>query len=668
MRHNATNLDSRAIPKSAFVLLLVLVAFALRMYRLDYFSLRGDESFTVLFVQKPFAQMWGEIRTVEPNPPVMYLLLRGWVALAGSGELATRFFSVFWGVLCVPLIYCFARTLTPTTPSPSPFVRGSRRGWRGVGGEGVALTAAFLVTINPYQIWHSQDVRNYTMWPAFSLLALIFFWRWMHQDEGAVRQRSLPTLAAFVLAELAALYTHYYEAFILLALNLYALMFFLRRRAVFASKTASLLQWAGAQAVLALLYLPFPLLLSNRVASYGEGSGEQGVALWDIWQRTFSVFTLGETLDASVRNLAWIPLACALALILVVRWRRERRGVFFLLYAGVPTLAVFVLNLARPLFLERYLNGIAPAYYLLFAHGIGLLFTSPYPSPSPTRGTFGLIRRGEGLAALAILTVLSLLALMTYFYNPAYAKSPDWRGLARAIDAQRRARDVILQNFPETSLVYYDRSGLPIVVYPQNYLPDAETTRALNALNSKHQRVWFIPAAKYYWDPDQYVETWLDRHDDLLSETRVDTFRLELYSTPAQFLKTMKSAGASVDGFATLIGFRLERQGPVWHVVLYWRAQTTTKNNYNVFVHLVAADESQVLSQVERAPVDATFPTDQWRQNELVVDQYDLPISAGAKALAVGMYDPATSMRLAVSDGLGNPRGDAIIIPLTSSP
>ncbi len=60
------------------------------MFRLDAVSLRGDESFTVLFVLKPFGQMWNEILTVEPNPPLLYLLLRGWVGLAGAGEFATR--------------------------------------------------------------------------------------------------------------------------------------------------------------------------------------------------------------------------------------------------------------------------------------------------------------------------------------------------------------------------------------------------------------------------------------------------------------------------------------------------------------------------------------------------------------------------------------------------
>jgi 4-amino-4-deoxy-L-arabinose transferase-like glycosyltransferase len=93
------------------VLLLMLAAFALRVYRLDFFSLRGDESFTVLFVQKPLAQMWEETLTVEPNPPLLYFALRGWIDLAGDSEFVTRFFSVFFGVLCIPLVYRAAREM-----------------------------------------------------------------------------------------------------------------------------------------------------------------------------------------------------------------------------------------------------------------------------------------------------------------------------------------------------------------------------------------------------------------------------------------------------------------------------------------------------------------------------------------------------------------------------
>ena len=130
----------------------------------------------------------------------------------------------------------------------------------------------------------------------------------------------------------------------------------------------------------------------------------------------------------------------------------------------------------------------------------------------------------------------------------------------------------------------------------------------------------------------------------------------------------MHPLDASVGKFADLVGFRLDRQGPVWHVVLYWRAQTTTNKSLKVFVQLVAGDTSQVLAQVDRLPVNGTFPTNQWRRNELIVDQYDLPFSPSAEAVAVGMFDPGTSTRLPVLDAMGNQTGDAIMIPLSTSP
>ena len=101
-----------AVKKTWFAILAItLVAFLLRVYRLDFVSLRGDEAFTVIFVQRTWDGLWKGIRTIEPNPPLMYLVLRVWVALVGAGEFVTRYFSAFFGVLCVPLLYRLAREM-----------------------------------------------------------------------------------------------------------------------------------------------------------------------------------------------------------------------------------------------------------------------------------------------------------------------------------------------------------------------------------------------------------------------------------------------------------------------------------------------------------------------------------------------------------------------------
>ncbi len=630
------------------LLCIVLLAFALRVYRLDFFSLRGDESFTVLFVQKPFAQMWHETLTVEPNPPLLYLVLRGWIALAGDSEFVTRFFSVVFGVLCVPLTFRVARNvLTGLTGNRESAEIGANKNMLGI-------TAAFVVAINPYQIWHSQDVRNYTMWAALSLLALMFFWQWYAVEPKHFAERTLQSrrsraqnalpLLGFIVAELAALYAHYYEAFILLALNLFVFATLWRER-------NKVLEWIGAQIVLAILYLPYPLILSNRVSSYGEGSGRQGVALWDIARETFSAFVLSDTLGENLRTWLWIPFALLVVAGLIFLWTRDwKRGLFFVVYLAVPTLCLFGLNTIRPLYLERYLNGIAPVYYVLLAFGIVAVSRFSFRDARER-----LLRERVVVAALLIpLLVIAYLALANYWMNPAYAKAPDWRGLARIINTNAQRGDLIVQNFPETSLLYYDKSKLPLVVYPETFLPDGETERQLNAMNANYQRVWFIPAAPDFWDPEQVVEQWLNRKADLLDEWRAGDFNLHLYSTPSYYLGAMRPTNLTFRNLLALRGYRTQIRGNELRIVFYWRALVKPDKAYTLKLQTLDAD-GNVLAEETRMPVRDAYPMTLWRKNELVVDQHTLPYSAAVNTFTVSLCDgdlcQSSSGRLSIPTG-----------------
>ena len=133
------------------LLALVVAAFGLRVYRLDYQSLRGDESFSIQFSAHELDWLFPNIANVELNPPLYYLLLHYWMASLGQSEFVTRFLSLVFGVVSVPLIYHLGRAM---------------------GNPRVGALATFLLAINPFQVWHAQDVRNYTLWPALSMASL----------------------------------------------------------------------------------------------------------------------------------------------------------------------------------------------------------------------------------------------------------------------------------------------------------------------------------------------------------------------------------------------------------------------------------------------------------------------------------------------------------------
>lgn len=100
----------------SLLLLIVLCAFALRVYRLGVPSLRGDEAFSAQFITQPYVKLIASLGRYEPHPPFYYTLLALWRRVAGFSEFALRFLSVLWGTLLVVLAYDYEITVSPDAP------------------------------------------------------------------------------------------------------------------------------------------------------------------------------------------------------------------------------------------------------------------------------------------------------------------------------------------------------------------------------------------------------------------------------------------------------------------------------------------------------------------------------------------------------------------------
>ena len=128
----------RRVNWSITCLILLLVAFALRVFRLDFQGLWYDEAFSVYLAHFSLADITART-AADIQPPLYYYLLHFWIVLAGDREFALRFFSLFFGVLTVPLMFVTARRLFAD--------------------RAVALTkvtsviAAVLATLSPLYLW-----------------------------------------------------------------------------------------------------------------------------------------------------------------------------------------------------------------------------------------------------------------------------------------------------------------------------------------------------------------------------------------------------------------------------------------------------------------------------------------------------------------------------------
>ena len=97
-----------------WLLALMLLAWGVRLYRLDAQSLWYDEGVTATLAQRTLVDLtaW-TARDIQP--PLYYYFVWGWGRLAGWSEWSLRFVSVWWGVLSVPLLAVLELT-TPTLP------------------------------------------------------------------------------------------------------------------------------------------------------------------------------------------------------------------------------------------------------------------------------------------------------------------------------------------------------------------------------------------------------------------------------------------------------------------------------------------------------------------------------------------------------------------------
>jgi len=137
-------------------LLLLLLAFALRMWALDARSSWFDEAFEYWAATSDLANLSATVRTVLNDPPLYTLFLHFWLKL-GREVFLQRYLSVIvsmLGVVGVMLI-------------------GHR-----VSGRRTALVSALLMAVMPSQIRYAQDAGQYVWmssflaWNIFALLAI----------------------------------------------------------------------------------------------------------------------------------------------------------------------------------------------------------------------------------------------------------------------------------------------------------------------------------------------------------------------------------------------------------------------------------------------------------------------------------------------------------------
>ncbi|MCR4407158.1 MAG: glycosyltransferase family 39 protein [Anaerolineae bacterium] len=622
-----------SVTRLCLLLLIVLLTFGLRIYRLDYQDLWGDEAYSVYVSRMALSNIVKG--GVDTHPPLYHVLLHFLMGLAGDSVFALRFLPLTVSVLLVPLTYRLGQEIFDQL---------------------TGFLAAFLTATASFQVYYAQETRMYSLAAFGSTLSIWFFWRLLHSETN-LRERRWRLWVGYILATAIALYSHYYAFFVLAAQVSLILAMHWR-------KPTHLLRWLAVFALLAVSYVPWIAVQMSFLGDKASARYEEYnlAFLGEIIWRTIAALSLGLTIRPPL-TACLVPGFLVLLIAGLSRILRGGEGIrwahwLVILWFVVPLILAWAVNPVMPFFHPRYLLICAPAWAILLAAGLRQV---------------GMCHKAVLATGLFFVIAANTYALQGYYFDETFHKGQYGRMMAY-VESHAQQNDLLLLDNPlQMGLFDYYR---PTSVEAQYLSRDAlidegRTERELSRLTTGHTRVWLVmfgnPAE---YDPHYRAESWLAAHGSKAFYRGFIDATLSLFVlTQAGEKAIWQPLQANLDNKVMLLGYHINTTrisvGDALLLTLTWQALADMSKSYTVFTHLLDKD-NQVWAQVDSVPVGGTYPTSEWSVGEVVADSYALLIPentpAGEYILEVGMYELATLQRLPVVDSNGQNVDNRVVL------
>ncbi len=515
-------------------LLIILIAFALRLTMLGEQSLWYDEGVTWLLSQMQLPDLinW---TAADIQPPLYYLIIWSSEITFGGAEWALRFPSAVFNTLTVPLIFVLAHRLLKLSK-----MNAATR-------YPAALLATAIFALSPLMIYYSQEARMYTLLVLEASLASYLLLKILHPALSITSNTTLafshhpkgtllPPLARtsgliYALTAAAALYTHYFAAFLIAAHALYTLIVLWQYR------------WPKRLILQALLMFGLTILffgpwLPALLARWGDDPSywPGALKLDEALRKVFISFSAGETVFEQAGT--WFTggylaiLIISGLLILITRLANNRdivpsssftlhnSLVFLMLWLCLPIVLILALSYQSPKFNPRYTMLAYPAFILLLTIVLSRLGTLSLSKTKETRQTPSPAAHASRLIfTLALLFILatSLFSLFNWFTDPRFSKD-DFKALAQFVRERMAADETVLLSsghiFPVWAYYFGWDNWTPLPWMQRldvNRVTDLSIAGDIATAIEGKAGVWLVTWQDEVIDPNGVVFFWLDR-------------------------------------------------------------------------------------------------------------------------------------------------------------
>jgi hypothetical protein len=285
-----------------------------------------DEGWSMWAVRDGLGDMLRRVAQ-DVHPPLYFLILYGWVKVAGESEFSARILSLFMGWLGIGAVYRIGEHLVDK--------------WHG-------LAAGLFLGTHAFFIYQAREVRMYML---LMTLASLSIWAYLRWSKHPSRRWG------YILAVTALLYTHYYGILIV----------FTQLTHLILTKRDRVKGWIKLMGSGFLLYLPWIPSLIGQFLRNSSGPVSTPIPVnFDTIRWLLLLITSG------IGGLVILPFVLN-QFRTPPNHNRQQAGLISLWLFLTPT-SLLLLNLHfRSVYQIRYISAVIPAFALALAYGLRYL-------------------------------------------------------------------------------------------------------------------------------------------------------------------------------------------------------------------------------------------------------------------------------------------------------